>query len=402
MIQGLEIHKRSEEELTNVLKRLIYHGENNSALVIGPRGSGKTFLINQALESIRQDFREKNCTSDLIIIYLSGCLQNDDKSALLEITRQMQLENVVNGKVFGSFSDSFEFLLKSFRAGDKQSKPLIFIMDEFDLFTKNKTQLLLYTLLNTIQSSLSPMCLIGATCRIDVLDLLEKRIKSRFSHRQIYLFNEYNFDQYLEYAKYFIRMDKNFMDGRATIKAKHQKYLSEYLNQLFYDKNVLKFLSRQYDYDKSLTALKRLMLLPGLKLKDLSLQSLKDQDLEPVKSDMLYSYNLLNIDTKFSLLTGLSVLELTLIVVILETTQTYPEEPFTFDLIFNAFIKFVQKKNWNQQKHERQVVLKVCIAIKNKFYLLKSAPLTTHKNKYFCSNFGNYKGNFNQKPLTYL
>ena len=90
------------------------------------------------------------------------------------------------------------------RAGDVGSKPLLFIMEEFDLFTKNKTQLLLYTILNTIQTSSTPMCLIGITCRIDVLDLLEKRIKSRFSHRQIYLFNDYSFTKYLEMAKVFI------------------------------------------------------------------------------------------------------------------------------------------------------------------------------------------------------
>ena len=71
-MKGLEIHKRSEDELVNVLKRLIYYGENNSALVIGPRGSGKTYLINQALESIRAELKEKNCSNDLLIIYLSG------------------------------------------------------------------------------------------------------------------------------------------------------------------------------------------------------------------------------------------------------------------------------------------------------------------------------------------
>lgn len=104
----------------------------------------------------------------------------------------------MRGKVFGSFGDSFEYLIRSLLAGDNESKPVVFIMDEFDLFTKNKTQLLLYTLLNTIQTASTPMCLIGATCRIDVLDLLEKRIKSRFSHRQIYILNDFNFDKYLE------------------------------------------------------------------------------------------------------------------------------------------------------------------------------------------------------------
>lgn len=32
--------------------------------------------------------------------------------------------------------------------------------------------------------------LVGVTCRLDVIELLEKRVKSRFSHRQVFLFPE--------------------------------------------------------------------------------------------------------------------------------------------------------------------------------------------------------------------
>ncbi|CAF0767753.1 unnamed protein product [Brachionus calyciflorus] len=350
IMKAFNIHEKSQEELINLLRRLVYHGENNSALVIGPRGSGKTFLINRVLQTFNQELKDKKCSDDLIVVYLSGCLQIDDKSALLEITRQLKLENCINGKVFGSFCDSFEFLLKSFRSGGETSKPLVFIMDEFDLFTKNKTQLLLYTLLNTIQSSSSPMFMIGATCRIDVLDLLEKRIKSRFSHRQIYLFNEFSFETYIEMAKFFIQIN-----SKST---KTSKNTNEYLNNLFNDKNVLKFFARQYDYDRSIATLKRLLILPGLSLDNLDKENLKNMNVEPVKQELIKSYNLLNIDTKFSLLSGLSILELTLVVVMLEMSETYPDEPFNFDLVYNGYLKYLQKKNWGQQKHERQIILK--------------------------------------------
>lgn len=35
----------------------------------------------------------------------------------------------------------------------------------------------------------APICVVGITCRLDVIELLEKRVKSRFSHRQIFLFS---------------------------------------------------------------------------------------------------------------------------------------------------------------------------------------------------------------------
>lgn len=259
--------------------------------------------------------------------------------------------------MFGSFADSFEFLIRSFRSGGKQSKPLVFIMDEFDLFTKNKMQLLLYTLLNTIQISTSPMCLLGITCRIDVLDLLEKRIKSRFSHRQIYLFNDFDMTTYLDMAKYF--MINNDILTHSTSNSKLTKYLNDYVNNLFNDGRVIKQFSRQFEYDKSISSLKRVLLLPSLKLISLDKEILKQKDLKMVKDELIKSFDIFNIDAKLSLLLGLSILELTLVVVMLELSQLYPEQPFNFDLLYNSYLKFCQKRNMGQQKYEKQIVLKV-------------------------------------------
>lgn len=350
-MQELDIHKNAEDELYNVFKSVIENGENNSAMVIGPRGSGKSFMIKKCLDKLSSNLRKKNCSSDFLLVNLSGSFQYDDKSALIEISKQLKLENVINEKVFGSFSDSFEFLIRSMRAGNAMSKPLLFIMEEFDLFTKNKTQLLLYTILNTIQTSSTPMCLVGVTCRIDVLDLLEKRIKSRFSHRQIYLFNDYSMTKYLEMAKYFIVNSED-------LKSQKSKYIVPYVDNLLEDPKVLKLLNLQYDYDKSITTLKRLMLLPTLRLSYLEKEYLANRDVTPVREEFYKSYDLLNIDTKFSMLKGVSILELTLIVVMLEMCELFPEQPFNFDLIFNAYYKFCQKRNWGQQKYEKQIVLK--------------------------------------------
>lgn len=71
-MKALDIHPKAEEDLLNILRRLVYHGENNSALVIGPRGSGKTFLIRQVLDTLNNELREKKCSGDLIVVYLSG------------------------------------------------------------------------------------------------------------------------------------------------------------------------------------------------------------------------------------------------------------------------------------------------------------------------------------------
>ena len=133
----------------------------------------------------------KEFSNNTIIVKLNGLVQTDDRRALKSITKQLNLDNVCNGKIFGSFAENLSFLLLSLKSGNRNfSKSTIFILGEFDLFCLHHNQTLLYNLFDISQSSQSPICVIGITCRLDVVELLEKRVKSRFSHRQIFLLPE--------------------------------------------------------------------------------------------------------------------------------------------------------------------------------------------------------------------
>ncbi|KAJ7071142.1 origin recognition complex subunit 4 C-terminus-domain-containing protein [Mycena amicta] len=68
------------------------------------------------------------------------------------------------------------------------ARPTIVILDAFDLFAQHPRQSLLYCLLDTVQScragtGTKGLAVIGLTSRVDTLNLLEKRVKSRFSGR---------------------------------------------------------------------------------------------------------------------------------------------------------------------------------------------------------------------------
>jgi origin recognition complex subunit 4 len=71
----LESQNNACEDLLTVLKRTIDYGENNSVLVIGPRGSGKTHVVNITIDRVKEYLKAKNCENDLIIIKLSGILK---------------------------------------------------------------------------------------------------------------------------------------------------------------------------------------------------------------------------------------------------------------------------------------------------------------------------------------
>nr|KAF6337196.1 origin recognition complex subunit 4 [Myotis myotis] len=153
------------KHLIELLKRTAIHGESNSVLIIGPRGSGKTMLINHALKELME---VEDVSENVLQVHLNGLLQINDKIALKEITRQLNLENVVGDKVFGSFAENLSFILEALKKGDRTSScPVIFILDEFDLFAHHRNQTLLYNLFDISQSAQTPIAVIGLTCRLN-------------------------------------------------------------------------------------------------------------------------------------------------------------------------------------------------------------------------------------------
>lgn len=212
-------HTTEYNQIKELIWRTSEHGVSNSALVIGPPGCGKTtvrtsskrivitiysfffffFHFLQMLSSILSHLlANHNFRSNALIVNLNGYVHTDDAVALKSITRQMELETAVDGKVFTTFADNLAFLLDCLKTGDRAtSKRVIYILEEFDLFCAHANQTLIYNLFDVAQSAQAPICVIGLTRRIDVIEMLEKRVKSRFSHRQIFLFNESNADDEL-------------------------------------------------------------------------------------------------------------------------------------------------------------------------------------------------------------
>ncbi|KAG7313715.1 hypothetical protein KOW79_000064 [Hemibagrus wyckioides] len=173
--------------------------ESNSLHIIGPCGSVKTMLLRCALRELL-DLQEVKM--NVLQVHLSSLLQMDDRIALREITRQLQLENVVGDKVLVSDKSS--------------SQPVFFILEEFDLFAHHKNQTLLYNLLDVSQSAQAPVAVVGLTCRLDVLELLEKCVKSRFSHRQSHLLSSLTFRQYRDAFRSELTLQDDFPDSKFS------------------------------------------------------------------------------------------------------------------------------------------------------------------------------------------
>ncbi|KAL2396927.1 Origin recognition complex subunit 4 [Exophiala dermatitidis] len=190
-----------------LLMATITAGESNSLLLLGSRGSGKSLLTEHAIADLRRSYGD-----EFHVVRLNGFFQTDDKVALREIWRQLGREMAVpedeTGEV-SSYADTMASLLsllshpEEFAVVDHDhvhghqqeeegplrtaAKSVIFILDEFDLFTTHPRQTLLYNLFDIAQAKKAPIAVIGCSCRMDVVDCLEKRVKSRFSHRWLHV-----------------------------------------------------------------------------------------------------------------------------------------------------------------------------------------------------------------------
>jgi len=190
-----------------IIEQTVTAGEGNSMLLIGARGSGKTALVNKVLSEVAKDN-----AGEYHIVRLNGFIHTDDKIALREIWRQLGKEMDIEDDGSGpgkNYADTLTTLLAllshpSEHTGeytDQVAKAVIFVMDEFDLFAQHPRQTLLYNLFDIAQSRKAPIAVLGLTTRIDVTNSLEKRVKSRFSHRYVHLSLAKTFTAFQEMCK---------------------------------------------------------------------------------------------------------------------------------------------------------------------------------------------------------
>ncbi|XP_039100498.1 origin recognition complex subunit 4 isoform X4 [Hyaena hyaena] len=263
------------KHLIELLKRTAIHGESNSVLIIGPRGSGKTMLINHALKELMEI---EEVSENVLQVHLNGLLQINDKIALKEITRQLNLENVVGDKVF------------------------------------------------------------------DILELLEKRVKSRFSHRQIHLMNSFGFPQYLKIFKEQLSLPTEFPDKLFTEK------WNESIQCLTEDRSVREVLQKHFNVSKNLRSLHMLLML--------ALNRVTTSHPFMTVADLMEAQQFCSMDSKANIVHGLSVLEICLIIAMKHLNDIYEEEPFNFQMVYNEFQKFVQRKAHSVYNFEKPVVMK--------------------------------------------
>ncbi|PRD27135.1 UNVERIFIED_CONTAM: orc4 [Trichonephila clavipes] len=290
-----------KQHLENIIKRTALMSESSSVLVIGAIGSGKSTLLESALETVFQNHLVKD---NMLHVALDGLIHTTDDLALEDITKQLKSQEVENN---------------------------------FELFCTHKNQNLLYNLFDIAQLQQTPICIIGMCSRPDLLQVLENRVNSRFSHQKILLFDEMTFDEYINSAKEFLTLH-DFKDF------KFQKRWNADIKNLFKETGVKNVLENCFNCSQSLRDLKQLLQLVVMNIEE-SHPKLTVKNFEDAYE---HSHTA---DSKGAVIRGLSVLELALIIAMMHLTEIYDNEPFNFEIVFNELTRFLHNRmKWNVEK----------------------------------------------------
>ncbi|KAK2108965.1 origin recognition complex subunit 4 [Saguinus oedipus] len=264
-------------------------------------------------------------SENVLQVHLNGLLQINDKIALKEITRQLNLENVVGDKVFIGSIETLSRVravtLITRRYTVFISCPVIFILDEFDLFAHHKNQTLLYNLFDISQSAQTPIAVIGLTCRL-----------------------------YVKIFKEQLSLPAEFPDKLFAEKWNENVQITEAKTCLSEERSVQEVLQKHFNISKNLRSLHMLLML--------SLNRVTASHPFMTAIDLMEASQLCSMDSKANIVHGLSVLEICLIIAMKHLNDIYEEEPFNFQMVYNEFQKFVQRKAHSVYNFEKPVVMK--------------------------------------------
>ena len=339
----------SEDEtrkLHQLVTQTVLAGEGNSMLVIGPRGCGKTALVESVLSDLAFEHKD-----DFITIRLSGFIHTDDKLALREIWRQLGREVAAEEETTGirtNYADTLTSLLallahssEDEQHGNETARAVIFVIDEFELFASHPRQTLLYNLFDVAQSRNAPVAVLGLTTRIDVVESLEKRVKSRFGQRYIHLSHPKSFNSFEVMCRSALTgseavgepFAKRVGNENAVLQRLHAVW-SEYVEALFtHDIQLEKFLRYLYAHSNCVASYQSSMLL--------SIALLGPSHI-PTGGSIVGSSLLLS-DSKLQLLPSLSDLELSLLIAAARLDVILDTNLCNFKLVYDEYVQLASR-----------------------------------------------------------
>nr|XP_027204363.1 origin recognition complex subunit 4-like [Dermatophagoides pteronyssinus] len=170
--------------VNKMIENLLKTSEASSLIVCGDAGVGKTKLIETCLASFP------------LLTSSSNRMNNTDNFSANNFNHLKVALFKFDGAIHGKDDlVTIRSIGRRFLTENYQNFRSIIVLDNFDVFCR-KQQTLLYNLLDLTQHGQS-ILVIGITRRLDYLELLEKRVRSRLTQRVVHLVSPFkHYDLY--------------------------------------------------------------------------------------------------------------------------------------------------------------------------------------------------------------
>lgn len=159
------------DKIYNVLNNSFSNYNNQVFLIYGFPGFGRKSAIDYALSKMEMEKKHLNK------IYVDSRIFCDENSIVKIFIKQLQQQNSLKiKKNINDFDEFFAWFIE-----EKLNVAVILIIDNIEELVTIKRQTVLYRILEWLRHENSRVILFGITTNIMFSDLLEKRVKSRFS-----------------------------------------------------------------------------------------------------------------------------------------------------------------------------------------------------------------------------
>ncbi|KAK4057935.1 origin recognition complex subunit 4 [Microbotryomycetes sp. JL221] len=244
-----EQYQKWEQSMRYAAKSVIENGVGNCLMLLGPRGVGKTMLTERCLSILDKVYGRER----YIPVRLNGLIHTTDRMALRSIAWQLKTHGF--DEYEGDWSSNAATMTTLLRmlepATDPNSvteKPVIIVLDEFDLFALHPRQSFLYCLLDIVQGNRrkAGMGVFGLSARADCLSILEKRVRSRCQSQVHHMVLSNNFADYVCLAKSLLRVDEKVWGKRGAEQSLVAREWNEEVEAFTNEAKVQEYLKRSW------------------------------------------------------------------------------------------------------------------------------------------------------------
>ena len=166
------IFGKREEEFINLITNVKKFGHGDSLICYGNNNHVLKVILDNAIKTKLNDMNIKR-------ISINGYFDSNEELLLKEICTNLKI------KSSGGYSN-YKKSLELFFQNDKNDTIVVIYLDYIDHLVHKKKQRLLYNLFELTNASKN-LLLIGFTYNYNLMDQMDKRIGSRYSHKTIYI-----------------------------------------------------------------------------------------------------------------------------------------------------------------------------------------------------------------------